>query len=209
VARSDERPLRLRTLGPAGIWRLRSVRGATVGDSSGMVGDTLTVTPSGADEDWRVELVWSGAAGDTTFAFEHFEPAQRWDVRAVAWDSLADPRSSPELPADLLARPAAFAATLPRLDWMWYRPDVKALPLERWAMRAESDVLLPEGGAVLRTISDDAIRVWMDGHLVIDHWSPHESAVDETSLPGGRHRLRVDYLQVDGWTELRLEFARR
>jgi hypothetical protein len=167
------------------------------------------VAPTEPDEDWRVELAYAGSAGDTTFAWEHFEPAQRWRVRAVTWDSLADPRAAARLPAELLARAAAFEGTLPRLDWMWYRPEVKALPLERWALRAETAVTLPPGAFVLRTISDDAIRVWVDGRLAIDHWAPHESAIDETPIPGGRHELRVEYLQVDGWTELRLELVRR
>jgi hypothetical protein len=70
-------------------------------------------------------------------------------------------------------------------------------------------VTLPAGDFVLRTISDDAIRVWVDDRLVIDRWTPHESVVDEAPLSGGRHQVRVEYLQVDGWTELRVEFGRR
>ncbi|OYW03117.1 MAG: hypothetical protein B7X11_03455, partial [Acidobacteria bacterium 37-65-4] len=59
-----------------------------------------------------------------------------------------------------------------------------------------------------RTISDDAVRVWVDGKLAIDDWAPHESVVDHAPLAGGRHRLRVEYYQVDGWVELRLDFVR-
>lgn len=209
AARSDERPLRLRTLGPAGTWHVRSLRGATVRDSSGSMGDTVVVTPDSADEDWRLELAYAGAGADTTFAYEHFAPAQRWRARVVDWDSTIDPRTAAELPAALLARPARYDGTLPRLDWMWFRPEVKDLPLERWALRAETAVTLPPGEFVVRTISDDAIRVWVDGRIVIDHWAPHESALDEAPIAGGRHEVRVEYLQVDGWTELRVEFARR
>jgi len=61
---------------------------------------------------------------------------------------------------------------------------------------------------MLHTISDDAIRVWVDGVLTIDHWTPHESAVDFAPLAGGRHEIRVQYAQVDGWSELRVEVVR-
>jgi hypothetical protein len=209
AGRPTERPLRLRTLGPAAAWRVALVRGAAVSDSAGMIGDTIAVTPLGPGEDWRLELVASGPAGERVFTYERFEPPQRWSVLAVAWDSLDDPRGAHELSASLLARTPVFAGELDRLDWMWYRPQVAGIPLERWAMRAESEVTLPPGEFSLRTISDDAIRVWVDGRLVIDRWTPHESTVDEAPLRGGAHRVRVDYLQVDGWVELRLEFAPR
>jgi mannan endo-1,4-beta-mannosidase len=61
---------------------------------------------------------------------------------------------------------------------------------------------------VLRAISDDGIRVWVDGRLAIDHWAAHESAVDEAPLAPGTHTLRVQYYQVDGWTEMRVEIVR-
>ena len=209
AGRLDERPLRLRTLGPAATWRVAGVSGATVSDSAGVIGDTVEVTPLGPGEDWRLELVASGPEGERAFTYERFEPPQRWTARAVAWDSLDDPRGADELSAALLARTSVFDGQLDRLDWMWFRPQVPGIPLERWALRAESVVTLPPGAFTLRTISDDAIRVWVDDRLLIDRWVPHESAVDEVPLEGGTHRVRVDYLQMDGWVEFRLEFARR
>jgi hypothetical protein len=52
------------------------------------------------------------------------------------------------------------------------------------------------------------VRVWIDGTLAIDNWTPHESAVDNAPLSGGRHVIRVVHYQVDGWTELRVDFVR-
>jgi hypothetical protein len=91
---------------------------------------------------------------------------------------------------------------------MWYRPAIKELPQARWAADATTSVTLGEGMHTLRTISDDAIRVWVDGALVIDNWTPHESAVNHARLASGRHDIRVAYAQVDGWSELRVEIVR-
>jgi hypothetical protein len=66
-------------------------------------------------------------------------------------------------------------------------------------------VTLPAGEYTLRTISDDGVRVWVGDRLVIDGWTPHESAVDYASLAGGTHHLRVQHYRVGGWTELRVE----
>jgi len=60
----------------------------------------------------------------------------------------------------------------------------------------------------LRTISDDAVRVWVNDSLLIDHWAPHESAPAYAVVPRGRHRVRVAYVQRGGWVELRLDWLR-
>jgi hypothetical protein len=37
---------------------------------------------------------------------------------------------------------------------------------------------------------------------------PHESKVDNAVIAGGKHDLRVEYYQLNGWTELRLDIVR-
>ena len=83
------------------------------------------------------------------------------------------------------------------------------VPQERWALEASAVVAVPNASMVLRTISDDGVRVWVDDTLVIDHWESHESAVDEVPIAPGRHQLGVQYYQVDGWTEIRVEIVGR
>jgi len=69
-------------------------------------------------------------------------------------------------------------------------------------------VNLAKGTYSLRTISDDGVRVWLDGRLVIDNWSQHGSKLDYAAMNGGEHKLRVQYFQVDGWVEFRLDILR-
>ncbi len=216
-------PLALRVLGPQGRWRLVGSRGiAAVSDSSGEVGDTVTVTPvEGNSTDWRVELEYTGteivapngartAAGRPyRFSHERFRVPLDWDVRVFAWDSLSDPVTKPEVfrtrldGAPLLQRRDRF------LDYQWYRPRLPGFPAERYAVVAEADVELPAGAYELVTISDDGVRVWIDGTRVIDRWSIHESMVDRARLDGGRRRIRLEYFQAGGWAELRAELWKR
>ncbi len=215
-------PLRLRVLGPAGTWRVIAQRGATMSSAkSGRVGDTLIVSPDSAG-DWSVTLEYRGGAtvsprGERRapgvpyrFSYERFEPGMDWTVRFFRWTT-ADSAAGKLTPAafDSLTRGAPILTRRERrLDYMWYRPTIRELPQARFAAEATTAVVLPAGQYTLRTISDDAIRVWVDGVLAIDNWTPHESAVDSAPLAAGRHDIRVQYAQVDGWSELRVEVVR-
>lgn len=93
---------------------------------------------------------------------------------------------------------------------LWYGPSGvwKDFMGISWNLEALGTVVLPDGTYSLRTISDDAIRVWVDDSLMIDNWTPHESQVDYAPIAPGTHRLRVLYYQKDGWVELRVEIVR-
>lgn len=220
VDSSRRSPMPLRVLGPPGTWRVVRMRGVSaVSREDGVVGDSILVTPSDA-ADWRLDLEYHGRAtispqgiraGAGTayrFTYSHFEPVTNWDVRFFTWSDSSDPRAKATAFARaLLAAPVASQHT-PRLDYMWYRPTVKDVPLTKFAIVATSSVTLGAGKYTLRTISDDAVRVWIDGKRVIDDWTPHESAVDVAPIAPGTHVLRVEHYQVDGWTELRVEILR-
>jgi hypothetical protein len=215
-------PLRLGVHGPEGRWRIVGRRGvASVSAESGRMNDTLIVTPNAdARRDWEVTLEYRGTGvvsprgalvahgKPVRFAYQVFEPAQEWQVKFFTWSDSTDPRSRSAAFAGLLRGAPALTANASRLDYMWFRPAVAGVPPAKWALEATSVVTLAAGAYTLRTISDDAVRVWVDDKLVIDDWTPHESAVDAVSLTEGRHELRVQYYQVDGWTELRLDIVK-
>lgn len=222
VDSTREVPLRLAVLGPAGAWRVVSRRGvAELSRASGRIGDTIAVTPApAAGADWEIQLEYRGAATVSPrgvsraagvpyrFSFARFEPTTDWTMRFFVWTDSTDPRSSPERFAALLRGTPLLTHGASHLDLEWYRPQISGVPQERFAVEATGSMTLPPGSFTLRTISDDAVRVWVDGTLAIDDWAPHESAVDHTRLAGGKHDLRVQYYQVDGWVELRLDIVR-
>jgi hypothetical protein len=216
----DDSPLELRVLGPPGRWRLIESRGqAQVEPEAGEVPGVLSVTPpSGPAANWSIALEYVGAGvvtpfGDSIpagspvrFGWSRFYEPVVWRVRVHAWDEATDPRAEPAAFRDLLAsgEPLLEQET-DRIEWLWYRPRIEGIPLERWALRAEGAVELPAGEYRIETISDDAVRVWVDGRLAIDSWEPHESRVDSVRISGGHHELAVEYFQVDGWVELSVD----
>ena len=222
VDSTREAPLRLRTLGPPGKWRVASRRGlASLSPESGAIGDTIVVAPR-ADSlgDWGLTLEYTGMATTSPrgavlparapyrFSYDRFEPPIAWTARFFKWsDSTGDPRKTRDAMTSLTRDAPILTAQLLRLDYEGYRA-LPNLPRENFALEATGSVDLAPGEYTLRTLSDDGVRVWVDGALVIDNWKPHETALDFVSLAGGHHDLRVQYYQGDGWYELRVDIVR-
>ncbi|HTF08690.1 MAG TPA: PA14 domain-containing protein, partial [Asanoa sp.] len=55
-------------------------------------------------------------------------------------------------------------------------------------------------------VSDDTVRLWIDGQLVIDNATPHGPAVDQGSvtLAAGRHDIRLEQTEQGGESYLKL-----
>jgi Right handed beta helix region/PA14 domain len=220
--RADALPLKLRVLGPPGDWRVASVRGATVDPQSGRVPAVLTVTPSAARPiDFDVQLTYTGAAvvgprGQTTqagapctFGYARYAVPIDWRIRYFAFDESVRPGENPEALTRVLAGEPLKTDRRDMLDYMSGGAIAEGLPRDRVAIVAEGDVDLPPGQYTVRTISDDGIRVWMDDERIIDHWAPHESAIDTASVTGGRRRFKVEYYEAGGFAELRFDILRR
>jgi hypothetical protein len=188
------------------------------------VGDTITVTPGAARvEDWTIVLEMAGVptrspggaarSAEEPYRFEYsrFDANPDWEVKVHAWTDSTHPLEKRAAFDSLLrgerGEPIVTRRTR-RLDYVWYRPTIAGWPRERAGVMATTDVELPPGGYVLRTISDDGIRVSVDGRVVIEDWSIHESRVLEVPIAAGRHRIAIAYFQRDGWTELRAEIIK-
>ena len=61
---------------------------------------------------------------------------------------------------------------------------------------------------------DDAVRVYVDGRLVVDEWDPKKYTFDESPHRtvklklGGRHRIRVEHAELGGFATLSLKLNR-
>ncbi len=222
-------PLEFTVLGPEGMWRLVSARGATVSATSGKVGDTITVTPGlktrpttgNAVVDYEIALEYRG--GEVTsprgvvtpagkpypFAYSRFFAPVDWTINFFAYTDETDPVKQPAAFAKLLRGPGIGTLKTDRIDYMSGRVIEDGVPRDRFAFAAEGTVTLPPGDYTLQVISDDGVRVWADERLIVDAWEPHESRVDRANLGGGTRKLRVEYYEVGGWAEIRLDIQPR
>lgn len=126
------------------------------------------------------------------------------------------PHKPPRFPGDgtgLLGR-YYFGVNFQRLAFE--RPD-RSIEFE-WTGSSPDPVRLPVGNAfsvqwhgglvprytetyTIYTASDDGVRVWIDGKMVIDDWSIHSVAEDAVTMPmeaGRIYDLRVEYFEKNG-----------
>jgi parallel beta-helix repeat protein len=213
--RSDGRPLKLRVLGPPGEWHVAHVSGATVEPQHGTIPGEIVVTPEkGTVEDFDVQLVYRGRTADGgvvsprgritragepyTFGYRSFFVPADWTIKYYSHQ-----------PATEITGTPLKTEHRDRLDFTSGRAIAEGVPADNVAIVADADVALPPGQYTVRTISDDGVRVTVDGVRIIDHWSAHESALDRAPLSGGTHHITVEYYENSGFAELRLEMLKR
>jgi hypothetical protein len=188
----------------------------------GRVPGILTVTPSaGTAVDFDLQLTYRGAAvtgprGESaaagapyTFGYSRYVAAGDWQVRYFTFDEASRPDKNPDGFAKILAGAPAKAERRDRLDYMSGGAIAEGVPRDRVAIVAEAVVDLPPGNYIVRTISDDGVRVWMEDERIIDRWAPHESAIDTAPVTGGKRRFKLEYYELGGFAELRFEILRR
>ena len=228
VGKPWDRPLKLRVLGPEGKWTVKSIRGGNASAMSGVIsswatapqGGELTVTPTGIGTDLEVVLEYVGGdvispRGQKTpagqpyrFSYRLFDPNAHWKVSAWTYDEASDPIKAPAAFEARLKQPPTKSFAPSRFDYISGGVMIEGLPRDRYALNAEGTITLPVGDYWMDVISDDGIRVWVDGKRVIDKWSVHESALDQAKLTAGKHQIRVQYFEQTGWAELQVRFRR-
>jgi hypothetical protein len=211
-----------RVIGPAGRWKVTSAKGATVSPSSGAVPQEISITAAeGSTIDVDVAFEYRGgpvvsprgaktpAGAPYVFHYTRYFVPIDWRVKFFEYTADSDPVKHPDAFANLLAGAARKEMTRDRLDYMSGRSFEEGLPRDNFALTAEGAVDLAPGDYTLTVISDDGVRVWVDGEVVLDDWDIHESKVDRVPLTGGRHRLKVHYFEGGGFAELHFDIQRK
>jgi len=123
-----------------------------------------------------------------------------WTIRHWAWT--IDPRKEWSVPAD------AAVTKRRRIDFPWGGggPGAK-LPADRFATHASTRIPMPKGRYELRTVSDDGVRVTVDGKVVIEDWTWHAPKEHRVivELAAGEHDFVVEHFEIDGHAVLRFD----
>ena len=139
-----------------------------------------------------------------------------WDVRWYRWGTASHP---PLTYTDRTGWDALFAsAPIAREQKreVAVDSDVPAslpagLTLDHVALVATTQVRLDAGTYRFATVSDDGLRLLLDGKEIISRWNHHGPTPDEATVAvtGGVHTVEVQYCQEDGAAALRVSWARQ
>lgn len=194
----------LQVLGPAGTFEVTEVAGdVKVSPMRGDLPGRLTVQ---ASEPGLHPFHLTIKAGGKTMTVDGSLLLADWDVKFFKWDPAAlDPREHQDRWANLIAGEPVERKKLKVIDFKWGggAPSEK-VGGDHFGTVAETSLDLPAGKYRIWTVSDDGIRVAIDGRRVIDDWTwhPPKENVGQVDLPAGRHKVRIDHFEIDGVSQL-------
>lgn len=103
---------------------------------------------------------------------------------------------------------------LEAVDFLWgsASPAPGTVPADGFSVRWRGQIEAPtSGNVVFSTLSDDGIRVWLDGRLLIDNLTDHGSTIDvaaPVTLRAGQHyAIDIEYYDRSNAAEAHLRWA--
>jgi parallel beta-helix repeat protein len=129
-----------------------------------------------------------------------------WKVSHWKWEK--DPREKDAWAALMATKPLTVAET-EQIDFAWAGGGPKDVASDHFATRAVTTATLPAGYCQLTTLSDDGVRVLMDGKVVQEDWTWH-GPTEKTAtvqIEAGEHEIVIEHFEIDGYAVLRLDLT--
>ncbi len=137
-------------------------------------------------------------------------------IPALAQEPIDPEHSDPTWQAQYWSNPSLSGR--PLLEWLEADLDHDwgtgsphpSVPADEFSARWSRYVSLPAGVYRFSATSDDGIRVWVDGDLIIDEWYDHAATTyaAEKTLSTGHHQVIVEYYEHGGEAVAQLSWER-
>jgi parallel beta-helix repeat protein len=142
-----------------------------------------------------------------------------WSVTFFPWTVEVDPREDLAGWRQLATGEGAVHGRVAVLDFPYGGGGPKNLDVagkldgpapgpDHFGMVARTRLKLPAGKWRFKTLSDDGVRVTVDGRPVIENWTWHGPTPNEAmfeQVESGEVDLRVEHFEIDGYAVLRFE----
>jgi hypothetical protein len=211
--------------GPKGKWRVVSTTNCNVTPEKGSVGSHVRIdTKQGSSGRYSVAFEFIGeqttdyrgivtpAGKPVLFKWQKFEIGIDWNVQWFAWDrakfedpKAKMPRFEEVVSAAMLQNPIA-QTEVAKLDFATGGSPFRDVPDNHFLTLAEGEFTVPKGKYEIGVTSDDGIRLFLDGKLIVDEWhwqGPTRFA--KTFQLSGKHKLRAEHYEIDGYTALKVD----
>ena len=157
--------------------------------------------------------LWNEKLG--VYCNRYWEP--RHPTAIVPSEYLRTPDGSPGLHAEYFTgtgfETPKLARTDPTIDFAWndLSPD-PTIERNNYSVRWTGTIRPPASDTyVFDTQSDDGVRLWVDGKLVIDNWTIHAPTMDSSepiALEAGKeYAIKMEFYQAGGGAEIHLRWS--
>ena len=215
--------------GPAGKWRVKHIKGVErLSAQSGSVPGSLTAQRLAGDiTDIEIELEYTGGAvtsvfGQKTakgrpfvFGYRQFFQPVSWDVAWYALDTLAhNPLQTGQLFAPHVRMAPIKKEAVKEIRYAWWGGIKADRQYPQFITLANGTASVAPGEYELAVTWDDAVRVYVDGKIVLDEWNPSKYRFDESPHRrvklqlGGNHHFMVEHLELGGFATLSVRLHR-
>lgn len=222
--RTDPEPnvKRFEVLGPEGTWRVKELRGVKELRRNGSFVDAVMEPGKATDVLIALEFVGKKdfvdrfgntvkAGKPSVFQWSQFRMPIDWDIKWFSYTEAQEPRAHYDEFKKLITTGTPIKTLkTDKLDFDWGGELGPGLPRDKFATVAEGRFEAPGGEYDLEFTSDDGIRVWLDGKLILEDWTWHAPKVDRVRVKlGGKHHFRVEHFEIDGYAALKVKVTPR
>ncbi|MFH1108292.1 MAG: right-handed parallel beta-helix repeat-containing protein [Planctomycetota bacterium] len=195
---------KLNLLGPAGsTFQTDKIAGdATVDPQTGSLPARITLQ---AARDGLAEIDVDFLVGGQRLSARGVLLRSNWRVSFYSWSTDEDPRNGEEYWKKIIAGRPLESVTTTAVDFVWgSRGPAGKVPADHFAAVATTNLNLPKGRWRFVTVSDDGVRLFVDGKPVLANWTWHGPTRDEAAVDveAGEHEVRIEYFEIDGYAQL-------
>ena len=199
----------LALIGPSGDWKISSMKGVkNVSAKSGVVPASLVLERDPASDALDVQFNFVSPQSVTTvfgdkiaagrpyqFGFKRFEKKLDWKVQFFNYQDTPPDSFEGLTPVTEKKVDELFFA------W-WGKPD-EGVNEDKFATLSTSRFSIAPGEYAIELTSDDGVRLYLDGKLLIDNWDIHEPETDTLRVKlGGEHQVRIEHYEGGGFGTL-------
>jgi hypothetical protein len=133
-----------------------------------------------------------------------------WQVKWFAYDpKTQEPRTQHDAFQQILSSSTPIKSETPlEINYAWGGALGEGLPSNHFATLATGEAQFPTGAYDLKVTSDDGVRAFIDGKKVLENWTWHGPTLDTVTVKlGGRHTIRVEHFEIDGFATLKVELT--
>jgi parallel beta-helix repeat protein len=137
------------------------------------------------------------------FSFSRYDKAIEWEVNWHSFNEKNHPLSVYDQFKQLKTKPPQHSEKTFDLAYTWWRSPGGGVDPDHFATFAKAESDFTPGKYLIQITSDDGLRFFLDGKMIIDHWDIHVPATDSVTVDlNGKHSLEIEHFEGGGFSTL-------